>query len=206
MGATPGHGHGSLGGPGGCLHPGIERFTHSASEGRPGGLDATAAPGAAQPDRKGLHRKDTSLTSSEAWQIRPFSRRTSRSAGEGGQVGLGRDARLQLIHVAWSPSQQPLLSRPGHRPPPEPRGRNSLRPRTRERQPVPCAATALWSAHLVCIPVLLSGGPKLTHPPSSAHQEAVKVGHGVLASVFPQGAVHQPAVLTTQTGSREGGG
>ena len=61
--------------------------TRGASEGHPRSPNATAAPGAAQPDWKGLHRKDTSFTSAETWQIRPFSRRTSRPA-ERGRCGL----------------------------------------------------------------------------------------------------------------------
>lgn len=154
MGATPGHGHGSFGGPGGCLRPGTERFTRGASEGRPGGPDATAAPGAAQPDGKGLHRKDTSLMSAEAWQIRPFSRRTSRSAGGAGAAWQRRQAPTYtrgLVTLTAAPALTAWSQATARA-----SWRNSLWPRTRERQPVPCAATALRSAHLLCTPVPVS--------------------------------------------------
>ena len=73
--------------------------TRGVSEGRPGSPDATAAPGAARPDRKGLHRRDTSFTSAETWQIRPFSRRRRRPA-EGGSCSLAEMPSSKL-HT-WS--------------------------------------------------------------------------------------------------------
>ena len=132
-------GHGSLGGQGGRLRLGAERFTCVVCP--------KAVPEVLTPQPPQGQHDQTGKGFTEETQVSQVQRpgRSDPSAGE--EEDLQREAAaawqrcraLNYIHglVIFRTAPGGLLSRPGYRPPPEPRGRYSVRPRPRaERQPV----------------------------------------------------------------------
>ena len=157
VGARPGHR--SLGGQGGRLRLGAERFTRVV---RPKAIPEVPTPQPPQGQHNQTGRRFIERT--RVSQVRrpgrsdPLAGEQADLQGEAGAAWQSCRA-LNYIHglVIFTTAPGGLLSRPRYRPSPEPRGRYSVRPRTRgERQPVPRVGTALESAHLVCTPILVS--------------------------------------------------
>lgn len=205
MGAMPGHG--SLGGQGGRLRLGAERFTRVVCP--------KAVPEVLTPQPPQGQHDQTGKGFTEETQVSQVQRpgRSDPSAGE--EEDLQREAAaawqrcraLNYTHglVIFTTAPGGLLSRPGYRPPPEPRGRYSVRPRPRgERQPVPRVGTALESAHLCAHPFW-----SVEAPNSSSYFSTSRGGEGQpwgacfrFSAVGCSSACHPDH----QTRSREAGG
>ena len=165
---------------------------------------------------EGASRKDMCFTSAD----RPG--RSDPSPKE--QAGLQREAgvtwqKSRAACTSYAPTSE-LKTRPGHL------GHSPCRaalmgllqatarasqkvhgrPRTGgQRQPVPARGRP-WSLQTwrACPSGQLR--PPQTHPPVSTHQEAVRDGRGVLPFRLSAAGCSSAPLLTTQMGSREGGG